>query len=130
MGKNGYKTFGEKLSLTYKEKEAITLKAYLDMINGMVNHETMWFSFNNHHSEIRFNTKIHLGYFNILLVDFLSKPKDFFQLAFSYIVCYWFIFFNSIKIKHESLCPPSQDLLNHFLASERFPILNSRAPRL
>lgn len=72
-------TFEESLCLTPLEKEVITLKAVLDMINNMVNHETMLFTFNDPDSSVMFKTMTHKAYFNILLVDLLSVPKAFFQ---------------------------------------------------
>jgi len=78
-------TFEDTLSLTSLEKEVITLKASLDMINDMVNHETMLFSFNDPHSSIMFNTMTHKAFFNILLVDILSTPSDFFNGNKNYI---------------------------------------------
>lgn len=63
----------------------MTLKAVLGMINDMVNRETMLFFFNDPNSEIRFNSMTHKAYFNILLVDFLSVPREFFKDQKSYL---------------------------------------------
>lgn len=79
------KTFQEMFDLTPLEQEAITLKAVLGMINDMVNHETMTFLLNDPHSEIRFKSMTHKAYFNILLVDFLSIPGDFFKEQKTYL---------------------------------------------
>lgn len=79
------KTFQEMFDLTPLEQEVITLKAVLGMINDMVNHETMTFLLNDPHSEIRFKSMTHKAYFNILLVDFLSTPGDFFKEPKTYL---------------------------------------------
>jgi hypothetical protein len=63
----------------------VTLKAVLDMINNMVNHETMIFFFRDPDSSIMFNTMTHMAFFNIILVDLLSKPSDFFNGDRNYI---------------------------------------------
>lgn len=78
-------TFEDALSLSALEKEVVTLKAALDLINDMVNHETMIFSFRDTESSIMFNTMTHKAYFNILLVDLLSVPSDFFNGGKNYI---------------------------------------------
>ncbi len=56
------------------EKEILVLKAVMDSIGSMVNHEVITLYHNDPHSEIRFETSIHQKYFNIILVDFLSTP--------------------------------------------------------
>ncbi|HTW45003.1 MAG TPA: hypothetical protein VMD58_05610 [Acidobacteriaceae bacterium] len=69
----------DKLNLTPLEKEIVTLKAVLDMINDMVNHETMMFYLDGSDSSIAFKTMTHAKFFNIILVDLLSKPKELFS---------------------------------------------------
>ncbi len=71
-------SFEQQLELAPLETEIITLKAALDMINGMVNREAMTFNFRDLESDVHFKTMTHKAYFNILLVDFLSVPKEFF----------------------------------------------------
>lgn len=77
--------FEQKLNLTSLESEIISLKSILDMINRMVNHQMMIFDFQNPDSTIRFHTEIHMAHFNLLLVDFLSKPKGFFCAVKNYL---------------------------------------------
>lgn len=72
-------TIEKSLKLTPVEQEIITLRAVLSMINDMVNHEVLAFHFHDPDSEVHFKTRIHQAFFNILLVDFLSVPKDFFS---------------------------------------------------
>lgn len=79
------KALSAQLNLTTTECEVITLKAVFEMINDMVNHEVMMFSSNSSETEIRFKTATHMAYFNILLVDFLSVPKEFFQEEKTYL---------------------------------------------
>lgn len=78
-------TYEDSLNLTPMEKEVITLKAALDLINGMVNHETMIFTFRDPDSSVMFNTMTHKAFFNILLVDLLSVPSDFFNGSKNYL---------------------------------------------
>lgn len=78
-------TFEDALSLTPLEKEVITLKAVLDMINDMVNREIMSFSFRDSDSYVIFNTITHKAFFNIILVDLLSTPSEFFNGNKNYI---------------------------------------------
>jgi hypothetical protein len=66
------------LNLTPIENEIITLKVVLDMIGDMVNHETMTFYLHALDSSIIFKTMTHMAFFNIILVDLLSKPSDIF----------------------------------------------------
>lgn len=73
------------LNLTPFEQETITLKAVLDMIGDMVNHETMTIHFNAPDSSVTFKTMTHMAFFNIILVDLLSKPSEFFTGDKSYI---------------------------------------------
>jgi hypothetical protein len=75
----GKKTFEEDLNLTRLEKEVITLRAVLDMVNDMVNHETMIFHLTASDSSIVFKTMTHKAFFNIILVDLLSIPSEFFK---------------------------------------------------
>ncbi len=73
------------LNLTPVEQEIITLKAALDMIGDMVNHETMTIHFSDPGSSVMFTTMTHMAFFNIILVDFLSKPGQFFAGDRSYV---------------------------------------------
>jgi len=73
------KAFDEKHALTKHEREVVILKSSLDMINDMVNHMLMTFSINDPHSQIMFKTYTDKLYFNVLLVDFLSVPRGFFE---------------------------------------------------
>ena len=72
------KSCQEKLSLSDLEIEVIVLKASLDLIDDMVNRETMCFYScdNSSEAEVKFTTRIHQAYFSILLVDFLSSPDE------------------------------------------------------
>jgi hypothetical protein len=78
-------TFEDTLNLTSLEKEVITLKATMDMINDMVNWETMSFTFRDPDSSVIFHTRTHKAFFNILLVDLLSIPSEFFNDKKNYI---------------------------------------------
>ena len=73
------------LKLTPLEQEIITLKAVLDMIGDMVNHETMTIHFSDPDSSVMFKTMTHMAFFNIILVDLLSEPRGFFAGNNSYI---------------------------------------------
>jgi len=73
------------LKLTPLEQEIITLKAVLDMIGDMVNHETMTIHFGAPDTSVMFKTMTHMAFFNIILVDLLSKPSEFFTGDKSYI---------------------------------------------
>jgi hypothetical protein len=73
------------LTLTPLEQEIITLKAVGDMIRDMVNHETMTIHFSDPDTSIMFKTMTHMAFFNIILVDLLSKPGEFFAGDGSYI---------------------------------------------
>lgn len=75
----------EMLNLTPLEQEIITLKAVLDMIGDMVNHETVTLHFSDPDSSVMFKTMTHMAFFNIILVDLLSKPSGFFIGDKSYI---------------------------------------------
>ncbi len=55
------------------------------MIGDMVNHATMIFHFSDHNSSILFPTRTHMAFFNIILVDLLSKPNEFFKDDKNYI---------------------------------------------
>lgn len=81
------KSYQEKLSLSDLEIEVIVLKASLDLIDDMVNRETMCFYFCEHSSEaeVGFTTETHQAYFSILLVDFLSRPRGFFISSENYL---------------------------------------------
>ncbi len=56
------------------EKEIILLKAVIEMINDMVNHEMLEVRGNSPDCSVYFNSITHMNYFYIILVDFLSKP--------------------------------------------------------
>jgi hypothetical protein len=74
----------EMLNLTPLEQEVITLKAVVDMIGDMVNHEVMTIHFSDPDTSIMFKTMTHMAFFNIILVDLLSKPNAFFTRDKSY----------------------------------------------
>ena len=78
-------TVEDTLNLTPLEQEITTLKAVLDMIGDMVNHETMTIHFTDPDSSVMFKTMTHMAFFNIILVDLLSKPIEFFVGGESYI---------------------------------------------
>jgi len=61
------------LALTTIEEEVVLLKATLDSINEMVNFAVMSLHGSDPESTIRFETRIHQQFFNIALVDFLSR---------------------------------------------------------
>lgn len=73
------------LALTAMEVEVIALKASLDLISNMVNHEVMTFAPDRSSCEIRFRDDTHQAYFSILLSDFLSVPWDFFNEPSNYL---------------------------------------------
>jgi hypothetical protein len=75
----------DRLNLTPLEQEIITLKAVVDMIGDMVNHETMTIFFSDPDTSVMFKTMTHMAFFNIILVDLLSKPSGFFTGDKSYI---------------------------------------------
>ncbi|MHB1938008.1 MAG: hypothetical protein ACYCOR_15670 [Acidobacteriaceae bacterium] len=62
------------LNLTPLEQEIVALKAVLDMIGDMVNYETMTIHFSDPDSSVTFKTMTHMAFFDIILVDLLSKP--------------------------------------------------------
>lgn len=64
--------------MTYSkiEKEIIFLKSIQELIDEMVNYELLDFVGEEPQSEIRFNSYTHLKFFNIILVDFLSKSEE------------------------------------------------------
>jgi hypothetical protein len=74
----------EMLNLTPLEQEIITLKAVADMIGDMVNHEVMTIHFSDPDSSIMFKSITHMAFFNIILVDLLSRPSGFFTSDRSY----------------------------------------------
>jgi len=75
----------DSLNLTPLEQEVITLKAVMDMIGDMVNHEILTVYFEEPDSSIVFKTATCMAFFNIILVDFLSRPSGFFKGDKSYI---------------------------------------------
>ena len=58
------------------EQEIIVLKAVWDMIDEMVNYEIFEPLPNTKDTELKFNSRTHKKYFNIQLVDFLSRPNE------------------------------------------------------
>lgn len=72
------------LHLTPLEQEIITLKAVIDMIGDIVNHEVMTIHFSDPDTSIMFKTMTHMAFFNIILVDLLSKPSRSFGSGKSY----------------------------------------------
>ncbi|MDE0074408.1 MAG: hypothetical protein OXR82_15890 [Gammaproteobacteria bacterium] len=79
------KSLKDKLGLSPLEVEVAAVKASLDLIDDMVNNETMTFSIAPYGSEIRFNTPTHHAYFSILLADFFSIPREFFGGSDNYL---------------------------------------------
>ncbi|MDG4594104.1 MAG: hypothetical protein P9F75_00145 [Candidatus Contendobacter sp.] len=74
------------------EKEIIFLKAIQELIDEMVNYELFDFVGEEPHSEIRFHSYTHLKFFNIMLVDFLSRSeKDVVGQQLSYLEAIWSI---------------------------------------
>lgn len=61
------------LELTPIEEEVVFLKSTLDAINSMVNFEVLSLHGNDPESSILFATRTHQQFFNIALVDFLSR---------------------------------------------------------
>lgn len=61
------------LELTPIEEEVVYLKATLDAVNSMVNFEMMSLHGSDPDSSILFETRTHQRFFNIALVDFLSR---------------------------------------------------------
>ncbi len=57
------------------EQEIIILKAVWDMIDEMVNYEIFERPRRTRDTALKFKSRTHQKFFNILLVDFLSKPK-------------------------------------------------------
>src|ERR1700722_13502472 len=64
-----------KRPFTQTEQEVILLKAVWELINEMVNYEMFLKLTSTSNVELRFDTRTHQRLFNILLVDFLSKPN-------------------------------------------------------
>ena len=57
------------------EKEVIVLSAILEMINSMVNYDVLDLTGVDPDSEIKLKSSTHQKYFNIILVDFLSRSN-------------------------------------------------------
>jgi hypothetical protein len=55
------------------EEEVILLRAAYELIDSMVNFEVLRLGGSDLQSEVQFNSATHQKYFNILLVDFLSR---------------------------------------------------------
>lgn len=64
------------MALSAREKEVILLKAAYELINSAVNFEVLGLICSDPHSEIRFASSTHQRYFNIVLVDFLSRTDQ------------------------------------------------------
>ena len=79
------KSLSDKLGLTSLEVEVAALKASMDLIGDMVNKSIMTFSITPHGWEIRFKTPTHRSYFNIILADFFSIPREFFGRSEDYL---------------------------------------------
>lgn len=66
------------------EQEIIILKAILDMIDEMVNYEIFEQAHGTKDVALMFKTRTHQKFFNIQLVDFLSRPREgIFDLPFT-----------------------------------------------
>ena len=63
------------LAFTPIEQEIIVLRAVWDMIDGMVNYNNFEKEHGTVEAQLMFSTTTHQRLFNILLVDFLSKPQ-------------------------------------------------------
>jgi hypothetical protein len=63
------------MEFTEIEQEVIFLKAINESIDSMVNHEILKLSEGNNGAQAIFKTPIHQRFFNIILVDFLSKSS-------------------------------------------------------
>jgi len=61
------------MKFTAIEQEIIFLKASNESIGSMVNHEVLKLSEGDKGAQARFKTSIHQRFFNIILVDFLSR---------------------------------------------------------
>lgn len=61
------------MNFTAIEQEVIFLKAIIESIDSMVNHEILKVSEGGDGAQAIFKTSIHQKFFNIILVDFLSK---------------------------------------------------------
>src|SRR3954469_2316749 len=93
----------EMQNLTPLEQEIITLKAVADMIGDMVNHEVMTIHFSDPDSSIMFKSMTHMAFFNIILVDLLSKPSGFFTSDSSYFDRLEHICANPLMGKHQGI---------------------------
>lgn len=61
------------MQLTAIEEEVVVLKAIKELIDSIVNHEVITLSDGDPDAEIRFRSMTHAKFFNIVLVDLLSK---------------------------------------------------------
>jgi len=73
------------MKLNKMEKEIVFLRAIKGLIDEMVNWEVMELVGEDPHSEVVFHSAIHRKFFNILLVDFLSRPDEKFTESQSYL---------------------------------------------
>jgi len=64
------------MKFTAIEQEVIFLKASNDSIGSMVNHELLKLSEEDNGAQAIFKTSIHQRFFNIILVDFLSRSTE------------------------------------------------------
>lgn len=64
------------MKFTAIEQEIIFLKASNESIGSMVNHDVLELSGGDNGAQAIFKTSIHQRYFNIILVDFLSKSAE------------------------------------------------------
>ena len=64
------------MQLNSIEKEVIFLKAITELIDTMVNYEVLEVVGSDPDSEVRFKSMTHQAFFNIILVDFLSKTDN------------------------------------------------------
>ena len=64
------------LSLSDLEEEVVFLKAINELVDSMVNFELMTLLGNDPETNVQFKTSTHQRFFNIVLVDFLSKTGD------------------------------------------------------
>ena len=61
------------IELSTLEEEVIFLKAIIEIIDSMVNFEVLELNGDDPDANISFNSMTHQAYFNIILVDFLSR---------------------------------------------------------
>lgn len=79
------------LSLSNLEEEVVFLKAINELVDSMVNFELMTVLGNDPETNVQFKTNTHQRFFNIALVDFLSKTGDAPVKQNSYLGALWAI---------------------------------------